>query len=324
MKLLTDVLKKNRLAIVVYVSMAALNWMVCWLYGISAEPLAYAAVIAFTLLAVLLAADYLREKKARAERVRVLSAVLSEWRNLREAQSLAEEDYQRMVAALGEQIEKLSREADASRQDMLDYYTTWVHQIKTPLAVMRLKLSDDTPEHRELIPELSRMEQYVDMVLQYIRIGSGVNDLVIREYPLDELIREAVRKQATQFVDKRLKLDFSPTGVVLVTDQKWFSCILDQLLSNAVKYTPSGSVAIAVRDGFLTITDTGIGIAKEDLPLVFEKGYTGANGRLGKKSSGLGLYLAKKAADLLSIPISVDSTLGCGCSFRLDIRRVME
>ena len=198
---------------------------------------------------------------------------------------------------------------------------TWVHQIKTPIAVMRLKLADDTPEHHALAVELQRIEQYVDMVLQYIRLGSGSTDLVIREFPLDDLIRESVRKLAPQFVEKRLRLEFSPTEATVVTDQKWFVCILDQLLSNAVKYTPAGTVTIAFQDSILTVSDTGIGIAPEDLPRIFEKGYTGMNGRLGQKSSGLGLYLAKKAADLLSIPLCAESAVGSGSAFRLDLRQ---
>ena len=232
-----------------------------------------------------------------------------------------EEDYQKMITALGGRIETLTLETDAARQDMLDYYTAWVHQIKTPIAVMRLKLADDTPEHHALNLELSRIEQYVDMVLQYIRIGSGTNDLVIREYELDELIRETVRKLAPQFVENRIGLQFEPTGERIVTDQKWFSCILEQLLTNAVKYTPAGTVTIRMEDGLLTIADTGIGIAPEDLPRIFEKGYTGANGRIGQKSSGLGLYLAKKAADLLSVRIDARSIVGKGSSFTLDVRK---
>ena len=216
---------------------------------------------------------------------------------------------------------KPAPEADAERQDMLDYYTAWVHQIKTPIAVMRLMLAEDTPEHHSLSVELQRIEQYVDMVLQYIRIGSAANDLVIKEYPLDDLIREAVRKQAGYFVEKQLRLSFTPTDAKIVTDRKWFVCILDQLLSNAVKYTSSGTVTISMTGGLLSVSDTGIGIAPEDLPRIFEKGYTGLNGRLGQKSSGLGLYLAKKAADLLAIPLTAESTVGEGSTFTLDLRK---
>lgn len=170
--------------------------------------------------------------------------------------------------------------------------------------------------------ELFRMEQYVDMVLQYLRLSSGENDLVIREYKLDELIREAVRKYAAQFVLKKLSLTYIPTEISVVTDRKWFGCILEQLLSNAIKYTPAGgSIAICVEEDALHISDTGIGIAPEDLPRIFEKGYTGENGRLERTSSGLGLYLAGKAADMLHIPIHVESTVGQGTAFTLHLRQ---
>lgn len=320
-RIMQEVLRKNRGALLIFLGMTAVGAAVFALYGIRPEPLVYAAVLALFLLAVMLLVDAVREKRRSAERARALAAILTEWRTLPEAGTLAEADYQRMIDVLGQRLEDQRTEADAERQDMLDYYTAWVHQIKTPIAVMRLKLSENMPEHYALSVELSRIEQYVDMALQYIRIGSETNDLVIREVSLDELIREAVRKQAPQFVEKRLRLCYEPTGATVVTDAKWFSCILDQLLSNAVKYTPSGTITISWRDGFLTVVDTGIGIAPEDLPRIFEKGYTGQNGRLGQKSSGLGLYLAKRAADLLSLPLSAESTLGVGSAFTLDLRQ---
>ena len=321
MKIVKDVLRRNCAAILAVLAMTAINAAIFLLYDVWAEPMIYAALLAFLLLSALLAADFLREKKRSVERARTLAAIASEWRSLPEADTLAEADYQAMIAALGAQMERLTADADAERQDMLDYYTAWVHQIKTPIAVMRLKLADDTPEHHALSVELQRIEQYVDMVLQYIRLGSGSTDLVIREHPLDALIRESVRKLAPQFVEKRLRLIFAPTGATVVTDQKWFVCILDQLLSNAVKYTPSGAVTITYQDGILTVSDTGIGIAPEDLPRIFEKGYTGVNGRLGQKSSGLGLYLAKKAADLLSVSLRAESAVGKGSAFFLDLRQ---
>ena len=320
MSILREVLRKNRNAILIFFVMTAANAAVFALYGVFSEPLLYAFFLAFFALAALLLSDFIGERNQSRERRRALKAVLSSWRALPLAKSLAEREYQQMIAALGAEIDRMTAETDAGRQDMEDYYTAWVHQIKTPIAVMRLKLSDDTPRDRALLAELGRVERYVDMVLQYIRVGSKSSDLVIREYDLDELIREAVRRQAAQFVEKRLRLDFTPTGVRVATDQKWLVLILDQLLSNAVKYTPSGTVAVSFRDGLLTVSDTGIGIAEEDLPRIFEKGYTGINGRLGQKSSGLGLYLAKKAADLLAVPLSAQSAPGAGSAFTLDLR----
>lgn len=305
----------------VFAAMTAGNAAVFVLYDIGLEPLLYGVILSFVLLTALLAGDFLHEKRRSLERASAAASIAVSWRTLPEAQSLAEEEYQKMIAALGAEMEHLAAEANAERQDMLDYYTAWVHQIKTPIAVMRLKLSDDTAEQRILCAELQRIEQYVDMVLQYIRISSESNDLMVREYSLDELIRQAIRKQANWFVQKRLRLCYTPVEAEIVTDQKWFVCILDQLLSNAVKYTNEGTVTIALEHDLLIISDTGIGIAEEDLPRIFEKGYTGSNGRLGQKSSGLGLYLAKKSADLLSIPIRVESAVGRGSTFTLDLRQ---
>ena len=169
--------------------------------------------------------------------------------------------------------------------------------------------------------ELFRMEQYVDMVLQYLRLDGGENDLVITRCDLDELIREAVRRYGPQFVLRKLSLHYEPTERTVVTDRKWFVCILEQLLSNAIKYTPEGCITIRLEGDCLHISDTGIGIAPEDLPRIFEKGYTGENGRLERTSSGLGLYLAGKAAALLHIPITVDSRLGQGTTFTLHLRQ---
>lgn len=320
MKLVREVLRKNRSAIIVFAAVTAANAAVFCLYGIMAEPFFYAFAIGAFVLALIAAVDLIVEKKRARERKRALAAILTEWRSLPEAHSLSEEDCQSMIAALGTELERLTAEADAEKQDMLDYYTAWVHQIKTPIAVMRLKLSDGTPEDLALSAQLMRIEQYVDMVLRYARLNSDSNDLVIREFPLDELIREAVRKQAPLFVEKRLRLDYVKTDAVIVTDQKWFVCVLEQILSNAVKYTPSGTVTIREENGLLLISDTGVGIAAEDLPRIFEKGYTGNNGRLGQKSSGLGLYLAKKAADLIGVPLSAESSVGKGSTFTIDIR----
>ena len=319
MKILKEVIRKNIRVMAVFAVMVAANATIFALYDIITEPMIYAVILTFVVMAVIFVIDLISENRKRNRRMSVLSSVASEWRNLPDAESLAEEDYIEIIKALGELMEKVYDEESYDKQDMIDYYTAWVHQIKTPIAVMRFKLSDDTPEHHALLIELSRIEQYVEMVLQYIRIGSGTNDLVIREYDLDTLICESVRKFAPQFFEKKLQLIYEKTDATIVSDRKWFICILDQLLSNAVKYTSAGSVTISVKDSVLSVADTGIGIAPEDLPRIFEKGYTGTNGRIENRSSGLGLYLAKKAADLLSIRISAESVIGKGSTFILDL-----
>ena len=180
MKILKEVLRQNRTAILLFLVMTAVNAAVLALYGILTEPLIYDVLLTFFVLVAILTAGFLREKRRSAERVRIREAILSQWRALPEPESLAGEEYQQMITALGEELERIMADASAERQDMLDYYTAWVHHIKTPIAVMRLKLSDDSPEHHALSAELQRIEQYVEMVLQYIRIGSETNDLVIK------------------------------------------------------------------------------------------------------------------------------------------------
>ena len=319
---LGDCLRKNRVAILLWMLTVLTEWVVFYLYRIMWEPLLYAGVLTLALGLLLLGLDLRREMQAARERLRLREAILTEWNSLPEERTLEQADYGDMIRSLGRQLRQETAAQEAQRQDMLDYYTTWVHQIKTPMAVMKLYLGAESPEHRAMGAELFRMEQYVDMVLQYLRLSSGENDLVIREYRLDELIREAVRKYAAQFVLKKLRLTYIPTEISVVTDRKWFGCILEQLLSNAIKYTPAGgSIDICVEEDALHISDTGIGIAPEDLPRIFEKGYTGENGRLERTSSGLGLYLAGKAADMLHIPIRVESTVGRGTAFTLHLRQ---
>ncbi len=206
---------------------------------------------------------------------------------------------------------------------MMDYYSTWVHQIKTPIAAMRMKLQlEDTDSNRALLTDLFHIEQYVEMVLCYIRLDSESTDFVLKKYNIDLILKESIHKYAGEFVHKRLSLEYKPINRKVLTDEKWLSFIVDQVLSNAIKYTNKGSITIFLNDeDILIIRDTGIGISSEDLPRIFEKGYTGYNGRLHKKSTGLGLYLSKKAANKLSCRMWAESELGKGTSVYIDLHK---
>ncbi|MBO2516199.1 MAG: hypothetical protein CW338_02840 [Clostridiales bacterium] len=318
-KAIREAFRKNRWCYFTTALIFTVNTVIFLLYNIMMEPLLYSGIIILLILIMLTVFSSVSEKKKMDKRQDMISAFINDRRELPDAESISEQDYSRALAKLAEQLDKIVSETDEERQDMTDYYTAWVHQIKTPIAVMKLKLAEDTELNRALSAELFRIEQYVDMVLQYIRLGSQSNDLVIKECCLDELIKESIHKYAPQFIHNRLRLTYNGTDKVFVTDRKWFCCILDQLLSNAVKYTKSGGVTIGVEEDRLIIEDTGIGIASEDLPRIFEKGFTGNNGRLGNKSSGLGLYLVQKAAKLLCIPVSVESTPGKGSRFILKL-----
>lgn len=303
------------------VCLTVVNIAVFRLYKLDLEPFIYVTMIeAFILLAVYVIMAVVNISKTEARRT-VMSGPKESWNELEPSNDLCCSDLQKMISDLVSELKEKDEEFFIERRDMVDYYTAWVHQIKTPISVMRLELKDkDTEEGRILMNELCRIEDYVDMVLQYIRLESDSTDLVIKEYSLDELLRESFRKYASQFIARGLSLEYEEADLRFKTDKKWFSVIIGQLISNAVKYTPEGKVRVYVNENKeLVIEDTGIGIEAEDIPRIFDKGYTGNNGRLGMNSSGLGLYLCKRAADLISVKLRVLSQPDKGSSFILSL-----
>lgn len=296
---------------------------VFYLYDIETEAVIYAGGLCVLLALLLLGADLFRFCRDCRTRRQLLANIELEFENLPDAKTLPEEDYQQMIQALGRIHSADQTKWQKERQESLDYYTTWVHQIKTPIAVMRMNLQgEDTEEHRELLAELFRIEQYVEMVLSYVRLGSQQTDFVFQEYDLDAVIRQAIHKYAPQFVRYKIRLLYEPVHMTVLTDEKWLLFILEQLLSNAVKYTREGTVSISVSpEMVLSVADTGIGIAPEDLPRIFEKGFTGYHGRMDKKATGLGLYLCRQAAGKLGIGMSVRSEPGKGSTFLLDLHK---
>ena len=237
-----------------------------------------------------------------------------------ERESPAEEDYRRIIERLREEMADLGNQMNRRYEEMIDYYTAWVHQIKTPIASMRLTFqNEDSALSRKAAGDLFRIEQYVEMVLVFLRLDSESTDYVFREYDVDGMIRQAVRRFSSQFIDKKLRLVYEPVRLSVITDEKWLLFVLEQVLSNAVKYTPSGGcVTIDLEaPATLCVRDTGIGIAPEDLPRIFEKGYTGRNGRSDKRASGLGLYLCRRICGQLGHRITANSSPDSGTVIRI-------
>lgn len=236
---------------------------------------------------------------------------------------LIERDYDNLLRTVCSDRSEIVSRNYREKADMVDYYTAWVHQIKTPISAMRLILqSEDSSMSRELNKELFRIEQYVEMVLAYLRMDSESTDYVIKKYSLDEVVKQAVRKYSPLFIHKKIGLNLEPIEAEVITDEKWLCFVIEQLLSNALKYTRSGYISIRAESDegcvALIISDTGIGIATEDLPRVFDKGFTGYNGRSDKKATGIGLYLSGKILDRLNHRIFIQSELGRGTSVRIE------
>ena len=312
---------QHRLTVLMFLLFFGIFAVILSLYRVEIEAVLYASALCLLLSCCVVAVHFYFYYRGHLERREILQNILILAEKLPEPQTLAEREYQEMIRALKAIDDGHLNGWQSERQESLDYYTTWVHQIKTPIAVMRMTLqSEDTEEHRELDAELFRIEQYVEMVLSYIRLGNGSSDFVFQEYDLDGIIRQAVRKYAPQFVRKRIRLEYEAVSVKVLTDEKWLLFMLEQILSNAVKYAGGGTVSITVSDEkVLEIADTGIGIAPEDVPRIFEKGFTGYNGRAEKKSTGLGLYLVKRTAEKLGHRVSARSAVGQGTTISIDL-----
>ena len=231
-----------------------------------------------------------------------------------------ERQYQELLQILLGNKNELIVQADNKQKDVVDYFTQWTHQIKTPIAAMRLLLqSEQNEQTSELEMELFKIEQYVECVLQYLRLENMSNDLVLRKYELDDIIKQAIRKNAKMFIRKKIILNYSDVNCTVLTDEKWLLFVIEQILSNALKYTKEGSISIYLKEKLLIIEDNGIGIRAEDLPRVFEKGFTGYNGRAFKQSTGIGLYLCKQIATKLSHNIAIESEVGKGTKVIIDL-----
>lgn len=291
------------------------------LYHLPAMAVIYPALLCALLAGGIFLVDFLRTQKKRRvlHNIRNLTDTAAE--NFPPADTAEEEDYQQIIRHLAEEHRAYRTGQMKQYTDMIDYYTVWAHQIKTPIASMRLHLqNEDSPLSRTLSAELFRIEQYAEMVLTFLRLDSASTDYVFREYDLDTIVKQAVKKFAGEFIRRKLRLVYEPLHTTVVTDEKWLSFVIEQILSNALKYTPSGSITITLEpEKKLCIRDTGIGIAPEDLPRVFENGFTGYNGRTDKKASGIGLYLCKRICTRLGQPISVRSTVDAGTVVTIDL-----
>lgn len=292
-----------------------------YLYHLPVAAVLYPACICFLLGCMFLGCSvYCAGKKH--ERLTVLMSLHGNvlWNELREGRTIEERDYQQIVQKLCREMGALEERFGESYEEMTDYFTMWVHQIKTPIASMRLHLEEeDTLLSRKLKSDLLHIEQYVEMVLTYFKMNSVSTDYVFRTISLDKILRENIRKLRGDFIMKKLNLEYEPIEETVVSDEKWLSFVIEQILSNALKYTYEGSVSIFLEDSILCICDTGIGIAPEDIPRIFEKGYTGRNGRRDKHASGIGLYLCRQICHRLGIKITIVSQVEKGTEVRLDL-----
>ena len=211
--------------------------------------------------------------------------------------------------------------ADLKRNinDYKEYIETWVHEIKTPIASARLILENDEGYiNKSVLEEIEKVEGFIEQVLFYARSSTVERDYIIKKIPLKNSINSVIRKNANILIEKRVKIQLEDIEKKVYCDSKWIEFILQQIISNSVKYMDKDEKYIKIRclekdkNIILKILDNGIGISEKSIEKVFEKGYTGENGRKYNNSTGMGLYLCKKLCLKLGLGISIKSKLGVG------------
>lgn len=286
--MLTGYLRQRRRTLLAFFLFGGIFAAAFALYQLPLRAVAYPFVLCAAAGAVLLTLDYRRvlRQHRRLELLRQLPEELAD--ALPPADTVTEADYRSLVTLLAESRRAIRTQEEQRYGDMVDYYTMWAHQIKTPIASMRLTLQNEDSD-------------------------------LVRSHSLDDIVRPAVRKFAGEFIRRRLRLDYQPLDRTVVTDAKWLDFVVEQVLSNALKYTASGSVTIAMDGDDLCIRDTGMGIAPEDLPRIFDRGFTGLNGRRDTRASGIGLYLCRRICRSLGHTIRASSVPNQGTEIRIGL-----
>ncbi len=278
---------------------------------VPAETVLYAGALCLAFTAVYALVGFYRYYKRFSALKRTLSELPETLESLPTPQNESERLYTQMLQKTYAEYKRAALEHRRREADMRNYYTMWVHQIKTPISALRLLIQSGA-RSAELQNEIFRIEQYVEMALNYQRLFCGSSDLVITRRSLDSAVRTSIRKYSKQFIMKRLRLEYEPGDITVLTDEKWLCFVIEQVLSNSLKYTSAGEIKICTVGRTLMISDTGMGIAAEDLPRIFDCGYTGYNGREEKRSSGIGLYLCSEVCRRLGHGISITSEVGKG------------
>ena len=313
MEILKSYLKKNIKVYILFIVFIFIFFIMFYLYNLPLEALIYTGSFCFLAALIASISDYANYKESYKKLNFLEQNILNDLDALPKSLDIRIDYYHKIIEKLYEELEKLTQENRQKNTDMVDYYSMWVHQIKTPIAAMNFLLDNEEVDQKILQQELFKIERYVEMVLTYIRLDSISSDYVITKINLDEVVKESVKKYATIFINKKIKLNYVSHETMVISDKKWLSFAFEQILGNSVKYTStSGEITIETCENKLIIEDNGMGIKEEDLPRIFEKGFTGFNGRYEKKSSGLGLYLCKKTLDKLGHHIEISSKVGEG------------
>lgn len=300
-----------------------------FLYNIPSE--AYSDAILFT-LPIIIGFFILRGVLLWRKHSALQKLLQQDWFHLLEdfpkSDKLIEQDYQLLLQKLGTQIQQQNDQQEIQYNELIDYYGLWTHQIKTPLAALDLMVQTlGQPAKKEMKDEIFKIQQYLDMMLQYLRLQNIQNDFRFAELKIQPLVAQVVKKYASFFIYKDLEVELENLDGIIISDEKWLTFILEQVIFNAIKYTATGKITIyspVDRPQEIHIKDTGRGILAEDIPRVFERGYTGFNGRENQKASGLGLYMSQEIAKQLGLKLHLTSEINQGTEVVIDASQQLD
>ena len=355
MRLLISYLKEKLPVVGVYAVMLVIFCILFWLKEVPFDVIEYGAELSAIWLLFVGALNFWFYRKRYQSLLDLSAALPHELKEFPDPKSRIEAEYQEITETIFAWREMLENEVLLSKKDASDYYSLWVHQIKTPISAMHLLIQSfeeqamEFEEHaeetldflNEMKMKIFQTEEYVGMVLSYLRMEDMGNDLKFQWYPIGDIVRQAVRKYSQIFILKKIHLNFQDSRQMVLTDEKWLLFVIEQVLSNALKYTSSdeirplkaqgmgsldgdtekGCISIYIKGTELVVEDTGIGIAPEDLPRIFERGFTGYNGREHQKSTGIGLYLCKTIIQKLGHSIRAESRVGVGTKIYISLER---
>ena len=313
-------LKDKYKMIIVFFGLIVCNFFMYFLYDVRMEPILYTTFLLILLVLPFAFRDLRRTYQKCGRLNNIKQTKLPAMPDLPTVDTILEKSYQQIIQEILQVWQKERADQRKINAERDDYYTLWTHQIKSPIYSMDLMLQtgDTTPSKWKT--ELLQISRYVDMALKYLQLENQYSDLCLEQVELLPLAQEAIKKHATVLIAKRLKIDLHDLNNTVLTDRKWLLFILEQLVSNAAKYTEQGSIAIYQPAPLqICVSDTGMGIAAGDLPRLFEKGYTGFNGHIHQKSTGCGLYMCKKVSHLLGLTLSVSSQVNIGTTVTINL-----
>lgn len=333
MKLFADYLNKMKFHILLMLFPTILTGIIFLLYQLPLEPVLYIAVLWLLTGLGAYAVGFHNYRKKIHNLQMITAAPDISLSRLEVPSDEADALQQEIMHSLNHMRMDAETAKQKTLEEMTDYYTMWAHQIKTPIFALRLLLQENPSANKEALAELFKIEQYVEMVLGYLRTEDMSSDLTLSCCSLDSVIRDQIHKYAGIFVSRKLSLTYDGISESVLTDEKWLGFVIGQILSNALKYTRTGGIHIYLKNSpvrnyvsnitpttpiTLVIEDTGIGIRAEDLPRIFEKGYTGVNGRESNRATGIGLYLCNKIMNCLGHRIYAVSEEGKGTKVFLE------